>query len=234
MHKVLKSLLTASALALAVALPSARAQLFSGATRGEFHDPNLSFTSVINSSDVSLFQSGVPSRPAHTQTSLSYSSAAFGPAGAGDQIELGTLLITNGRTLGGTTASWATLDVYLNLPEHGIADFKLTTLTFSIDNTENNGSLVPDQFLVSIGETNTLTVDGRKIAFDVQLTNPAFGIGTGSSIAESTSAEFGLFANVHFTPVPEPSTYALLGAVLLVGVVAYRRLRPTPALARVA
>lgn len=232
MHTLLKSLLTTSALGLAVALPSAQAQLFSGTTRGEFHDPGLSFTSVINSTDVSLFQSGVPSKPAHTQTSLAYASTAFNSSGG--QIDLGTLLITNGRTLGGTTASWATMDVYLNLPEQGIVDFKLTTLTFAIDNTENNGSLVPDQFLVSIGETNTLTIDGRKVAFDVQLTNPAFAIGTGSSIAESTSAEFGLFANVHFTPVPEPSTYAILGAVLLVGVVAYRRLRPAPALAPVA
>ncbi len=234
MHTLVKSFLTASALGLALALPSAQAQLFSGTTRGEFHDPNLAFTSVINSNDVSLFQSGVASKPAHTQTSLEYSSAAFGPAGDGSQIDLGSMVITNGRTLGGTTASWATMDVYLNLPEQGIVDFKLTTLTFAIDNTENNGSLVPDQFLVSIGETNTLTIDGRKVAFDVQLTTPAFAIGTGSSIAESTSAEFGLFANVHFTPVPEPSTYALFGAVLLVGVVAYRRLRPAMALAPVA
>ena len=234
MHSFVKSVLTASALGLAVALPSAHAQLFSGTTRGEFHDPDLAFTSVINSTDVSLFQSGVASKPAHTQTSIAYSSSAFGPAGDGSQIDLGQLVITNGRTLGGTTASWATMDVYLNLPEQGIADFKLTTLTFAIDNTENNGSLVPDQFLVSIGEANTLTIDGRKVSFDVQLTNPAFAIGTGSSIAESTSAEFGLFANVHFTPVPEPSTYAMLGAVLLVGVVAYRRFRPAPALAPVA
>lgn len=227
MNTFLKSLLAASALGLAAALPSAHAQLPAGTSRSAFTDPVLPFTSVINNTDTSLFQSGVPSKPAHTQTSIEFSAASFGEVING-QVDLGNLLITNGRTLGGTTASWASMDVYLNLPEEGIVDFKLTTLTFAIDNTENNGSLVPDLFLVDIGETNTLMVGGRKIAFDVQLTNPAFALGSGATIDESSSASFGLFANVSFTPVPEPSTYALWGATLLVGLIAFRRFRSSP------
>lgn len=232
MHTVFKTFLAASALGLAAALPSAHAQLLSGGvTRGEFTDPALPFTSVINSTDVSLFQSGIPSRPAHTQTSIEFTASAFGEVVNGGQLDLGNIVIANGRTLGGSTASWAAMDVYLNLPDEGIVDFKLTTLTFSIDNTENNGSLVPDLFLVSIGNPNTLTVDGRQLTFDVQLTNPAFALGSGASISESDSASFGLFANIAFTPVPEPSTYALWGAALLTGVIALRRFRPSRAAA---
>src|SRR5690606_38762049 len=102
MHTVIKSILAASTLGFAAALPTAHAQLLSGGTsRGEFVDPALPFTSVINSTDVSLFQSGIPSQAAHTQTSIEFTAAAFGAVDNGGQLDLGNIVINNGRTLGG-------------------------------------------------------------------------------------------------------------------------------------
>jgi hypothetical protein len=44
------------------------------------------------------------------------------------------------------------------------------------------------------------------------------------SIAENATIQKGDIT-VTFTPVPEPSTYAVMGSALLVGLVAYRRIR---------
>ena len=71
-----------------------------------------------------------------------------------------------------------------------------------------------------------MNVGGRHVSFDLNLTNPAFSTDDGASIREGHSATDGLFATLHFSPVPEASTYALFGTLLLAGVAAWRRLRP--------
>ena len=227
MKTSLKLLLTLPALGLAAALPSANAQLaLSGSAYGTFLDPGVAHTTVTNGSDFSSFASGVAYRPSapynDTQTSLSFDGNSFSGLGNGDRIDLGLLNITNGRTLVGTTAHDASMDIFLNLDGQA-SPFKLGTLLFTIDSTVNQGGLIPDQFLVDATTANSLNFGGRNVTFDVGFTNPAFG--TGISIGEGTGAETGLFATIHFTPVPEASTYALWGAALLLGVVAVRRFR---------
>lgn len=223
----LKPILAAVLAGLAAAIPTAQAQLtLSGTSHGEFTDPGLVYTSVSNGPVVSLFASGVPLRATDTKTSITFTGLPFANVGDGDQLDLGQIKIKNGITKLGTTASWAALDLFLTLPSESITDFKLTTLLFTIDNTANNGvGNVPDLFFVGLTEVNPLFVGGRKINFDVKLTNPAFGTGSGSSIAENHSDSFGIYADLHFSPVPEASTFALWGSALLVGLVGLRRFR---------
>ncbi len=235
MHSFLKPLLAASAVAFATVLPTAHAQLLlSGTSHGAFVDPGLTYTSVSNGPAVSLFESGVAYRPFapynDTTTSITYTGGAFTDVGAGDQLDLGSIEIRNGVTLLGTTASWAAMDLYLNLPEHGVLDFKLTTLLFSIDNTANAGGTanIPDLFLVGHAAVNPLVLGGSAVNFDLQLSQPEFSMGSGASIAEGSLADLSLYATFDMTPVPEPSTYALWAAALLTGFVALRRFRAAP------
>ncbi len=232
MHSFLKSLLAVSTLAIATAVPTAHAQLIlSGSSYGEFVDPGLTFTSVSNGPVVSLFESGVPYRPAapfnDTTTSITFTGAAFSNVAAGEQLDLGSIAIRNGITLLGTTASWAAMDLYLNLPDHGVVDFKLTTLLFSIDNTANAGGIanVPDLFLVGYSAVNPLVLGGSAVNLNLHLSQPEFGTGAGASIAEGSVADLSLYATFDMTPVPEPSTYALGAAALLIGFIALRRFR---------
>lgn len=234
MHTSFKTFLAATALGLAAALPANAQLLLSGNAYGTFADPGVANTTVTNGPVVSTFASGVAYRAVDTQTSVQFTGDTFSNAGNGDRVDLGSLVTTNGRTLLGTTAKTASMDVYLNLPENGVTAFKLTTLHFSIDSTANNGSLIPDLFFVGHGDVNSLWVGGREVTFDLHFTNPEFSTGSGASIAEGSSALDGIYAYIHFTPVPEPSTYALWGAALLVGVVAIRRVRSTRASASVA
>jgi PEP-CTERM putative exosortase interaction domain len=231
MHSLLKSLLAASAVAFVAAAPAQAQLLLSGTSYGAFVDPGLTHTLVNNGPVTSVFESGVPYRPFapynHTTTAITFDGASFSDVGAGDQLDLGAIEIRNGVTLLGTTASWAAMDLYLNLPEHGVVDFKLTTLLFSIDNTANGGGManVPDLFLVGHSAINPLLLGGSSITFDLHLSHPEFATGAGASIAEGSLAELSLYATFEMTPVPEPSTYALCAAVLLVGFVALRRYR---------
>jgi hypothetical protein len=230
MHFVLRNLLAASALSLSSLVPALQAQLeLSGTASGAFSDPGSAFTQVTNGPVVSLFESGVPYRPDapyfDAVTSIRYTGSSFANVGEGEQLDLGLLNITNGITLLGTTAKTAKMDLYLHLPADGITNFKLTTLLFSIDTTANQGGLVPDLFLIGHSDVNSLNVGGRKVSFDLNLTNPAFATGDGASIREGQSATDGLYATLHFSPIPEPSTYALFGAALLAGVALWRRSR---------
>lgn len=235
MNSFLKSLLAIATLGVAVALPSTHAQLLlTGSTYGEFVDPGLAHTTVSNGAVVSAFQSGVPFRPNapyfDTKTSITYTGSSFADIGDGDILDLGLLKIVNGVTKLKTTAGSASMDLYLDLAE--LAPFKLTTLSFSIDNTSNNGvSNIPDLFYVGHTLVNPFKVDGRTVTLDLQFTNPALSVGSGAAIGEGMFALDGIYAIVHFSPVPEASTYALWGAVLLVGAVLVRRNRSTSAAA---
>lgn len=228
MHSVLRFFFASAALGLASALPSARAQLsLTGTASGAFIDPSLPNTTVVNGPVVSTFASGIPYRVSDTKTSIKYTGSSFADIGDGDWLDLGGLKITNGVTLLGSTAKTASMDLFLNL--NGQPSFKLTTLLFGIDSTANDGvANVPDLFLIGHGDVNALSFGGRKLTFDFHLTNPAFGIGSGASIAEGKSGTDGIYAIVHFSPVPEASTYAMFGVLLVGGVAATRRMRRQP------
>jgi hypothetical protein len=231
MNSFVKSLLSVAALAAAIALPSANAQLLlSGDAYGQFVDPGLAHTTVSNGPVVSLFESGVPFRPKapffDTKTSIKYTGSTFSNVGDGDLIDLGLLKIVNGVTKIHTTASSAVFDLYLDLAGNDVPPFKLTSLLFTIDNTSNNGTKnIPDLFFVGHTEVASFTVGGREVTLDLQFTNPALSVGSGSSISEGSFALDGIYAYVHFSPVPEASTYALWASALLVGVAIVRRRR---------
>jgi hypothetical protein len=231
MNSFVKSVLGMVALAAAVALPSANAQLLlSGNAYGQFVNPGLAHTSVSNGPVVSLFESGVPFRPQapffDTKTSIKYTGTSFSNVGDGDLLDLGLVKIVNGVTKIHTTASSAILDLYLNLSGNGIPPFKLTSLLFSIDNTSNNGTKnIPDLFFVGHTDVSPFKVGGREVTLDLQFTNPTLSVGSGSAISEGSFALDGIYAYVHFTPVPEASTYALWASALLVGVAVIRRRR---------
>ena len=229
MNTCTKFLSAASAIALATFLPGARAQLLlSGSTHGQFVDPGLAHTTVTNSATVSEFASGVPYRSSDTQTSVTFTGADFSGAGNGATINLGTVDVTNGITRIGSTAGFADMTLYLDVTSpQNVANYVASTLHFTIDNTINNQAFKnPDLFHVGIAAADPLTIGNMRITFGVQPSNLAFSNDGGASVAEGTSASFDLYAYVTtFSPVPEPSTYALWGAVLLVGVIALRRFR---------
>jgi hypothetical protein len=231
MNTFIKSVLAMATLGAAIALPSANAQLLlAGNAYGVFANPGLAHTTVTNGPVVSLFESGVPYRPKKpyfdTKTSIKYTGTSFAGIDDGDVLNLGLLNMVNGITKIHTTASSASMDLYLNMPGNGVPNFKLTTLLFTIDNTNNNGTKnIPDLFYVGHTLVNPFMVHHRTVTLDLAFTNPAFSTGAGATIPESKSAPDGIYAIVHFSPVPEASTYALWGSALLVGVALTRRMR---------
>ncbi|HWA85288.1 MAG TPA: choice-of-anchor K domain-containing protein [Opitutus sp.] len=220
--------MAASALGLVAALPAARAQLLlSGHTHAQFTDPGAANTTVTNGADSSMFSSGIPYSSSATQTSVGFTGTTFAGAGNGDTINLGTVDLTNGITLLGSTASAADFNILLNLPELGITNYVVSQIHVGIDNTSNNGMHnVPDLFQVTPTTSGPLVLGHTNVNFNVSLSNPAFSTDGGATVGEGSSANFDVFASIMtLSPVPEPSTYALWGAALLVGVIAIRRFR---------
>ncbi len=217
--------------AAAAAIPSARAQLYlTGNIYGVFQDDALPHTTVTNGPVVSKFESGDPYRPYapynDTQSSITFTGASFTDLGSGDPLVLQSIQFKNGITLLGSTAASATLDLFVNVSNLGISDLKLTTLTFDIDNTDNNGvQNIPDVFKIGYTPLAEFTYGDYLVKFTIDFNDPAWTT-TGKSIAENQSAVTGdIFVTMSFTPIPEPSTYAMAGAALLGGVVLLRRMK---------
>lgn len=227
MHHAVKSLVSLSALALTVLIsPIAHAQLISGSTHGVFELPAPANTTIVNGPVISTFASGIPYRFSDTKTSITFTGQTFLNKGDGDFLNLGLIKIKNGITLLGTTATAATMDLYLNIPTEGIMNFKLTTLLFGLDNTSNNGSQnIPDLFFIGYTDPATLHLDSGLMFFDIGFTVPSYNTEPGHPIAENKFGTTGIYAELAFVPVPEASTYALFAAVGLIGMTAFRRLR---------
>jgi hypothetical protein len=224
--KLFSSRVLLPVLALA-AITSAHAQLsLTGSTHGVFTPPVVPFTTVVNGPVISTFASGIPSTPHEFKTSVKFTGSNFAGVQSGDSFSLGTVKITNGVTKLGSTATMATMDLLLNIPAKGVTNFNLTTLSFALDNTSNNGfQNVPDLFFIGNSTPNTLKVANTLVLFNVGYTDWSYNTLPGHPIPERKSGTVGLVADVRFVPVPEPSTYALFGALGLVSVVAYRRFR---------
>lgn len=213
---------TFAALGLFALLPSARAQLsLAGSSRGHFTYANSFFTLIDNGPVTSTLYTGIPLLFQPT-TSITFTGDTFTSVGDGDSFDVGVVKIKNGVTLFNTAATFAELDLLLNLPTHGIANFKLTTLQFSIEHTPNFGA-VPDVYYIGYSGPEVLKVADTLVTFDLAFTNPAFNTEPGQWIGEKKTGTVGLYATVDFTPVPEPSTYAALAAAGLLGVIAVRR-----------
>lgn len=221
MKRLFASFVPLAALGFAALLPSAHAQLtLSGSTRGEFTWANSIFSLIDNGPVVSHLYTGLSLVP----TKITFTGDTFAGVGAGDTFDLGTVKIKNGINISNTTATFAEMDLYLDLPSNGVSDFKLTTLQFAIENTPNAG-YAPDVFYIGYTGPEALWIDGQKLTFALSFTDPDFNLPPGEEIKELKSETVGLRANFSFTPVPEPSTYAAFAALGLLALGAHRRLR---------
>lgn len=226
MH-LFSSLARLAALGLVALLPTAHAQLsLSGSTRGEFTGSDSFFTWINNGPVTSTLHTGIPLL-IFPNTSIEFTGDTFSGIGQGDSFDLGRVKIKNGITLFDTAASFATMDLYLNLPSNGVLNHKLTTLTFAIENTPNLG-FVPDIFLIGYTAPTSLKIADTLIDFTVTFSDQDYLDESGRLIGEGKTGKVDLYATVNFTPVPEPSTYAAFAAAGLIGLVAWRRTRRTP------
>ena len=216
--------LSALALGLALTCTVANAQLLlSGYTTGSFDDLGQANTTVVNSADGSTatFHTGKPGTGS-TQTKIDFANANFTDVGYGDPIQVGLFTITNGMTLIGSGAQTARFNVGLQLTSPEMQTVAISKINFHIDHTinlQNNHKLaIADVFGVSFVQPAPITVADFLVQFHVSVDPQLF------QIAENATIQKGDIT-VTFTPVPEPSTYAAWGAALLVGFVAYRRVR---------
>lgn len=221
--------LLAPLLGLAVTCSLANAQLLlSGYTTGSFVDLSEANTTVTNAADGShaLFSTG-KAATGSTQSMIEFWNATFTDVGFGDPIQVGVFAITNGKTLIGSGAPTAQFNLGLQLTSPEMKSLPISTVTFHIDHTINGmeGS-VPDIFSVSFDQPPSTQVGNFLVQFHLNVEPLEF------QVAENATVRKGDIT-VTFSPVPEPATYAAWGAALLVGLVAYRRIRggkSTPAL----
>jgi hypothetical protein len=220
MHFGIRSL-SALAIGLALTCTVANAQLLlSGHTTGTFDDLAEANTTVSNAPDGSwaTFRTGIPS-PGSVRSSIEFTNDTFTNIGSGAPIQVGLFEITNGMTYIGTGAQVARFNLGLELIAPEWKSIALTTMHFHIDHTVNTpNSGIPDTFSVSFDQPAPLMIQGYLVQFHINVDPLEF------QIAENATVQRGDIS-VSFTPVPEPSTYAAWGAALLVGFVAYRRVR---------
>jgi hypothetical protein len=214
-------LIPTAALALAMLAPTVRAELIlSGETTGSFEDLGQPNTTVTNdsSTDTAFWESGIPFPPTTLPTSILFQGQTFVDVVSGEPIDVGLFTIHNGIDLAGSTAPAALFDLGLSLTSPVIDAFGLTTFSFNIDNTLNDPTLLPDQYSVTFNQPPLMYIDNNLVRFTVVFSPPVVTVPEGG-----TTTRGDVF--VTFTPVPEPSTYALWGVLLVAGIVAYGRFR---------
>ena len=219
MHNGIRSLL-ALAMGLALTCTVANAQLLlSGNTTGSFDDLAEANTTVANAADGSwaTFHTGIPVMGS-TQSKIEFANVAFNNVGSGEPIQVGLFTITNGMTAIGSGAPTAKFNVGLKLTAPEGRTVAVSSILFHIDHTPNLPGAIPDTFSVSFAQPDPIHVKNTLVQFHVNVDPLEFQVAENSTIQKGD-------ITVSFTPVPEPATYAAWGAALLVGFVAYRRIR---------
>ena len=225
MHNGIRSL-SALAFGFALTCTAVNAQLLlSGQTTGSFDDLSEANTTVANGPNGSwaTFRTGIPLSGSF-QSAIEFTSATFSNVASGEPIQVGLFSITNGITAVGTGAHTARFNLGLQLTAPAWQTVAISTLTFEIDHTPNGPGAIPDTFSVSFNQPPPVKVKNTLVQFHVNVAPADF------QVAENATVQKG-DVTVSFTPVPEPATYAAWGAALLVGFVAYRRIRGGAALA---
>lgn len=198
---------------------AAQAQLsLTGYLTGSFTDTPGTHDTIFNAPDGSQawIRSGVPETGADFQTAIEFNRKDFANV-TGGLVADDLFRVTNGRTLLGTTATSAHFDLWLHLTAPNAHSSLLAPISFSIENTPNGTGNVDDFYGITASPIAPFEYAGYRVQFE-------FVAPASFEIAENSWTDVGQLY-VNFTPVPEPSTYAALGAALLVGVVAVRRLR---------
>ena len=207
---------------LALLTGVARADLvLSGTTAGYFQGVSSGDTVINNSVDGSLatFLTGVPIEDSF-KSGVQFNGDSFTNIQSGDSFAFGLLTYFNGRTEAGTSSANAMLDFYVDLSDPAVDPFLLTTITFGIDATvQTPDSLVPDFFTASFTQPAPVLIGGQWVQFSIT------GLPTETAVMEDSWVELAEVTVTYFNPVPEPSTYGMIGAAGLLGLVAFRRHR---------
>ncbi len=209
--------------ASALLVSAAHAQLsLTGYLTGSFTDTPGTYDTIFNAPDGSQawIRSGVPETGADFQTAIEFNQKNFANV-TGGLVADNLFRVTNGRTLLGTTATAAHFDLWLHLTAPDAYSSLLTPISFAIENTPNGTGNVDDVYGITASPIAPFHYAGHRVQFE-------FVAPAAFEISENSWTDVGQLY-VTFTPVPEPSTYAALGAALLVGVVAIRRFRHRPA-----
>jgi hypothetical protein len=217
-----------AAIALALLSPIARADLvLSGKTTGSFESipivPSTATVTITNNAvtNTALFETGDPYPPSTLPTSILFQGEDFADVTSGMPIDVGLFTIHNGIDYLGSDADDAVFDLGLDLSSPSVDSFLLTKFTFDIVNTPNAPGLQPDQFGVTFNQPSPIVIDDYDVQFHVVFSPPVITVPEGGTTTRGD-------VYVTFTPVPEPSTYALWGAMLVGGVILYRRLGREP------
>jgi hypothetical protein len=213
-------LLSALSLAALLVAPAAHAQLMlSGHTTGSFDDLGSPNTTVVNAPDgeSASFHTGIPVSGS-TQSSIQFTNVNFSNVESGEPIQVGLFNIRNGMTVIGSGQETAVFNLGLELTGPESMSLAIGSINFHIDHTPNLPALIPDAFAVSFNQPPPVMIQNTLVQFHINVEPLEF------PLAENATVQKGDITAT-FTPVPEPSTYALGGAVLLVGAAAYRRFR---------
>ena len=215
-------LIVGSAIGLALAAGAAQALTLSGSTAGFFEGASSGDTTITNVPDGSFasFRTGVP--VGSFKSGVVFNSASFANLSDGDTFGLGVITYYNGLTHIGTSSADALFDFYVNLTSPTASSFLLTTVDFGIDATVNTPENTnPDVFTASFTQPAPVLIDGQWVKFTIN------DLPASTMVKENTFVKLAevTVTFLNLTPVPEPATYGLMGALGLMGLVGYRRLR---------
>jgi len=198
----------------------AQALTLSGSTAGFFEGTSSGNTTITNTDgSFASFRTGLPVDGSF-KSGVTFTGKDFTGITSGDTFALGGIAYYNGITTRGTSSAEALFDFYINLDSPTVSTLWLTTVKFGIDATINTpGNLAPDLFTATFTQPAPVLIDGTWVKFTINDLPAATAVKEGSivTLADVTVT----FLN----PVPEPATYGLMGALSLMGLAGYRRLR---------
>ena len=226
MHSISRYFSTAIVAALLSLPVVAPAQLMlSGHTTGSFDDLGSPNTTVVNSADGSAasYSTGIPVSGS-VQSSIKFTNVNFANVVSGEPIQVGLFTIVNGMTEIGSGQQTAVFNLGLELSSPENLSLSIGAINFHIDHTPNLPALIPDTFSVSFDQPLPVLIQNTLVQFHINVDPLDFPLPENGTVRKGD-------ITATFTPVPEPSTYAIGAAVLLLGVTAFRRLRHTSRMA---